>query len=297
MWALNESIGKKRRGVYFTEAGIRKVFRIAEGAGWDAVKAGVGQIGQGIKQGVANVAGKAAGAIKTAGHNLTTKVTADKLNSAWQKAKSPMDSEQVAQIMQSAGVSPEVIAQSFKQVGVPAPGAAAAQPAAQPAAPAAQSAQPAAAAQPTTATPAADAAQPAKPKRSVTGDVPVPDDFGKGPAAQSAAQSTTATPAPKSGTPLSIASTAQPASATPKPTANYGGKQQTVTPTMKQTAAPAAAAPAAPKPNYGGPTGYKQQTMSAKPMQTQSRVYGGKYVRESVEERLQKEFEFFVKNC
>jgi len=173
MWQLQESMGRKPRGVYLSEAGIQTLFLIAEGAGWDAFKQGVGQvgsglgqIGSGIKQGVQNVGGKAVAAAKnsatlqnvkqgaqkiggqavaavknsstvqkaiagakttgqkamakaqTTGHNLTTKITADKLNTAWAKAGKPMDSKNIKLIMQYAGVTPEIIKQSFTQLGL-----------------------------------------------------------------------------------------------------------------------------------------------------------------------------------
>jgi len=47
--------------------------------------------------------------IKTFGKNLTTKVTADKLNSAWQKAGAPTDSEELAKVLTGAGVSDDII--------------------------------------------------------------------------------------------------------------------------------------------------------------------------------------------
>ena len=173
MWQLQESLGRSPRGIYLSEAGVQTLFLIAEGAGWDAFKKGVGQvgsglgqIGSGIKQGVQNVGGKAVAAAKnsatlqnvkqgaqkiggqavaavknsstvqkaiagakttgqkamakaqTTGHNLTTKITADKLNTAWTKAGKPMDSKNIKLIMQYAGVTPEIIKQSFTQLGL-----------------------------------------------------------------------------------------------------------------------------------------------------------------------------------
>jgi len=59
----------------------------------------------------------------TVGKNLTTKVTADKLNSAWKKAGSPTDSELVSQVIQGAGVDPAVVSKSFTDMGIEAPAA------------------------------------------------------------------------------------------------------------------------------------------------------------------------------
>lgn len=59
----------------------------------------------------------------TVGKNLTTKVTADKLNTAWKKAGSPTDSEAVAQVIQGAGVDPAVVSKAYTDMGVAAPAA------------------------------------------------------------------------------------------------------------------------------------------------------------------------------
>jgi hypothetical protein len=66
-----------------------------------------------------NIKNKAA----TVGKNLTTKVTADKLNSAWTKAGSPTDSEAVAQVIQGAGVDPAVVSKAYTDMGIEAPAA------------------------------------------------------------------------------------------------------------------------------------------------------------------------------
>ena len=63
--------------------------------------------------------------LKTKARNLTTKVTADKLNSAWQKAGSPMDSEAVAKVLADAGVNPDVVKKVYTDLKIPAAGAAA----------------------------------------------------------------------------------------------------------------------------------------------------------------------------
>lgn len=78
------------------------------------------RLNEGVWDKVKGVAGKAAGAVankaQTIGTNLTTKVTADKLMSAWKKAGSPTDSEAVKKIMQQAGVGDDIIASTFKAV-------------------------------------------------------------------------------------------------------------------------------------------------------------------------------------
>jgi len=89
--------------------------------------------------------------LKTKAKNLTTKVTADKLNSAWKKAGSPTDSEQLKKFLTDQGVATEVVDKVYTTLKLPAagtdPAAAAADPAAAPGAdPAAAGADPAAAA-------------------------------------------------------------------------------------------------------------------------------------------------------
>ena len=77
-----------------------------------------------IKDKAGQAAGAVAGKAKQIGKNLTTKVTADKLNSAWQKAGSPMDSEEVAAILKQAGVGDDVVGKVYTDLKLPAPGAA-----------------------------------------------------------------------------------------------------------------------------------------------------------------------------
>jgi 2-hydroxychromene-2-carboxylate isomerase len=83
--------------------------QLNEGPIWDKVK---------------GVAGKAAGAVAQKagqiGKNLTTKFTADKLNSAWQKAGSPTDSEEVAKILTAAGVGDDVVKKVYADLKISA---------------------------------------------------------------------------------------------------------------------------------------------------------------------------------
>ena len=57
--------------------------------------------------------------IKTFGKNLTTKVTADKLNSAWQKAGAPTDSNELSTFLKAQGVSDDVIASTYAALKIP----------------------------------------------------------------------------------------------------------------------------------------------------------------------------------
>ncbi len=72
------------------------------------------------------LAGKAMDWAKTKGRNLTTKITADKLNSAWQKAGAPTDSNAVADFLKTQGVADTVVSGVYQQLKLPAPGAASA---------------------------------------------------------------------------------------------------------------------------------------------------------------------------
>jgi hypothetical protein len=67
------------------------------------------QLTEGPMDFIKGAAAKGMSKLKTVGKNLTTAVTADKLNSVWQKAGSPTDSEEVAKILTAAGVSDDVI--------------------------------------------------------------------------------------------------------------------------------------------------------------------------------------------
>ena len=67
-------------------------------------------------------AGKAANWVKTQGTNLTTKITADKLNSAWKKAGSPLDSDEVAALLKDQGVDAAIVDKVYADLKLPAAG-------------------------------------------------------------------------------------------------------------------------------------------------------------------------------
>ncbi len=118
-WALNESLGRSRGGIHLNEHGIETLFNLAVNEGpLDVIKKGAQAVGAKASQ---------------IGQNLTNKVTADKLNSAWVKAGSPTDSEKIAQVLKSAGVDDEVIKSSYGSMKLPAPNLPAKQPQASPA--------------------------------------------------------------------------------------------------------------------------------------------------------------------
>jgi hypothetical protein len=122
-----------------TEAQIKRMFYVAgtiqdkltEGV-WDKVKGATANAAGAVATGAAkNLVDKTkslgtsiANKAQTVGTNLTTKVTADKLMSAWKKAGSPTDSDAVAAIMKQAGVDDGIIASTMKAQGnQAAPGA------------------------------------------------------------------------------------------------------------------------------------------------------------------------------
>ena len=56
--------------------------------------------------------------IKKTAKNLTTKVTADKLNKAWQAAGSPLDSEELSKILGDAGVNADVVKKVYTDLKI-----------------------------------------------------------------------------------------------------------------------------------------------------------------------------------
>lgn len=93
-----------RESVALTVTQIARVFskvnRLDEGL-WDSVKTAVANKAQQV------------------GKNLTTKVTADKLMSAWRSAGKPTDSVQLADFLKQQGVPDAVIVSVFKQMKIP----------------------------------------------------------------------------------------------------------------------------------------------------------------------------------
>ena len=59
--------------------------------------------------------------VRNKGKNITTKITADKLNTLWKKEGSPADSDHIAVILQRAGIDDKVIAAAFNSVSAPLP--------------------------------------------------------------------------------------------------------------------------------------------------------------------------------
>jgi hypothetical protein len=79
------------------------------------------KLNEGPMDAIKGAVGKAANWAATKGANLTTKITADKLNSAWKKAGSPMDSDAVAGILKQAGVADDIVGKVYTDLKLPAP--------------------------------------------------------------------------------------------------------------------------------------------------------------------------------
>ena len=76
------------------------------------------QLDEGVWDSVKGAAGKAVDWAKTKGKNLTTTITADKLNSAWQKAGTPTDSEELKQFLTAQGVETGVVDSVYKTLKI-----------------------------------------------------------------------------------------------------------------------------------------------------------------------------------
>jgi hypothetical protein len=83
----------------------------------------INPINEGVWDTVKGAAGRAASTVKnkmsTIGKNITTKVTADKLQSAWKKAGSPTDSEEIKKIILAAGTDPDAVNQAYSSLKIP----------------------------------------------------------------------------------------------------------------------------------------------------------------------------------
>ena len=76
---------------------------------------------QTINEGPMDAIKKGVGKLKQAGKNLTTKVTADKLMKAWNKAGSPTDSDEVYNVIKGLGVADDVIKGTYDSMKIEVP--------------------------------------------------------------------------------------------------------------------------------------------------------------------------------
>ena len=75
-----------------------------------------------LNEGPMDMIKKAGAKISQMGTNLTTKITADKLNSAWQKAGAPTDSDELADFLAQQKIDPEIVKSVYATMKLPAPG-------------------------------------------------------------------------------------------------------------------------------------------------------------------------------
>lgn len=80
-----------------------------------------GRLVEGPMDAIKGAVGKGLQKLKTVGHNLTTKVTADKLNKAWQSAGAPTDSDELASFLQGQGVDTGVVDKVYSDLKIPTP--------------------------------------------------------------------------------------------------------------------------------------------------------------------------------
>ena len=84
----------------------------------DAIKGAASKVGGALKTGAKAVGGAISGAAK----QVTTKVTAEKLNTAWKKAGSPTDSAEVYDVIKGLGVADDVIKGTYDSMKIEVPG-------------------------------------------------------------------------------------------------------------------------------------------------------------------------------
>jgi len=169
-WRLNEGTDQEMK-IYLNEAGIQATFYLVQEGIWDTIK---------------GAASKAVGAVKDkaaqVGANLTNKVTADKLNKAWQQGPGfsysgqarSVDSKVVQDFLVKQGVSAEIAANALKAVMGRTGGKVAGQLSQTPNAIRKRAQRAAAKGQAPAATPAAAPAQPASPAVATKPTVRVP---------------------------------------------------------------------------------------------------------------------------
>ena len=80
-----------------------------------------GAVSTGLSRGIETGLGRAGNWIKDKWKDMTTKVTADGLKRHWKDAGSPVDSDEVAKVLQRLKVPADVITQLYQQLNFPAP--------------------------------------------------------------------------------------------------------------------------------------------------------------------------------
>jgi hypothetical protein len=146
-WALNESVNRKgHQSVHLTTKGVRTVFENIGRCRRAYLKEYIGAptadyghptaagapasatAGQGKPQGwfgktldtIGRGADKVGGYVSNVGHNVITKVTADKLNNMWNRAGEPYDSDRLYQLLTTDWSVPKQVVDSvFSKMSIP----------------------------------------------------------------------------------------------------------------------------------------------------------------------------------
>ena len=316
-WALNESLGDPRGGIYLTPLGVTEVLRRVDEGILDKIKG----VGKGIAQ-----------SAKKGWNSATNKVTFDKLKLNWEKSGAYIgrenpdgtvtgagaDHEVIAEFLRDQGVQIPLINSVFKSMGIPEVNTGSVGGDQTQAATATQgqqaqagSAQTTAAQQATnTSQTTASPAQTAQPADGATT---------AGTTAQAAGGRVGAKQA-KQAIDQAVTQVKKVRSRDRTNVVNYGKTKLDAVPVKAATPADTTAAttPASttsPRPKLGptkvvggtkpgAPTDAErakldqriQQAMASQPQQkvAESRVYGGRYIKESVNRRLLAEFEYFI---
>ena len=289
VWALNESLGKPRTGVFLTSSGVSEVCRrvdycesIDEGV-WDSVKGAgkwVADKGEAIGQGI----GKA---VKTGWHDATNKVTANRLDLNFRRGagrdlmtNGSVESKALIDFLKGEGVQDGLIQSVFKSMGIPMGSKTGGKVKGQ-----------------TSNTPNAQRKRAARAGKKAGG----------APAQAAPAQAAPAQAAPSGQPPgFGYADAARMAGIKPQPapTPNYGRQASGYGTQTTSFKSPGSMPTNATNATLGG-----GQTASAKPAKkkkapaqapdtaaAEHRMYGGKYIREGADEKLAREFEHFLKH-
>jgi hypothetical protein len=265
-WALQESIGVKRKSVNLTTTGAYTVFEnidryrqaIMEKAGvpgstrpayyrpdmpdGPGKKSKPGIVGRGLNW-LDKTAGKVGSALGNFGHQFTTNVTKEKLKMNWHQAGKPSDSDQLAAFLTKQGVPQEVVTTVYGKMGIPYT-APVVEPKAQ------------------TATNPAKSGIRTGATALIDPDTEKPYEKDKLAAMYGYKDTAAVTPSASATTAAAPATTAATTAATTNPAAFNAGNVMKL-PGMEKYAKPAAAPKTA---NFGaGPTGYAKTTYSVKP--------------------------------
>lgn len=85
----------------------------------DKIKGAASSAADKAKDVAKSAIGKGVGKAKQVGKDITTKVTANKLMRAWEKAGKPTDSDKIASILSQVGVDQEILSDVYDQMNIP----------------------------------------------------------------------------------------------------------------------------------------------------------------------------------